>query len=166
MSRLRKRENIRNTQSSFKDKNATHLSKAVRYDLRAQRELVEQPWWMVPAMVYAGQKRVLGKPRMVWKCGMHRAWVTHHHCPLAREHSVMGGAGINVKPKKVADWYGRRGTAIMPSDPIIVRNRWRWYKREMGKNKTLLYGYIMVAAPSASWRCKDADAGVLVCNYK
>ena len=32
-----------------------------------QRELMEQLWWLVPAMVYAGQKRVLGKPRMVWK---------------------------------------------------------------------------------------------------
>ena len=31
---------------------------------------------------------------------MHRAWVTHHHCPLAPEQSVMGGAGINVNPNK------------------------------------------------------------------
>ena len=31
---------------------------------------------------------------------MHRAWVTHHHCPLALEQSVMGGAGINGNPKK------------------------------------------------------------------
>ena len=27
---------------------------------------------------------------------MRRAWVTHHQCLLALEHSVMGGAGINV----------------------------------------------------------------------
>ena len=31
---------------------------------------------------------------------MHRAWVTHHHCPIALEQSVMGGAGINVNQKK------------------------------------------------------------------
>ena len=31
---------------------------------------------------------------------MHRAWVTHHDCPLALEQSVMSGAGINVNPKK------------------------------------------------------------------
>ena len=56
---------------------------------------------MVPAMVYAGQKRVLGKPRMVWKClCVGRAWVTHHHCTLALEQSVMGGAGINVNQKR------------------------------------------------------------------
>ena len=30
---------------------------------------------------------------------MHRAWFTHHHCPLALEQSVMGGAGINVNKK-------------------------------------------------------------------
>ena len=34
---------------------------------------------------------------------MQRAWVTHHHCPLALEQSVMGGAGINVNPKKIKD---------------------------------------------------------------
>ena len=31
---------------------------------------------------------------------MHRAWVTHHHCPLALVQSVMGGAGINVYHKE------------------------------------------------------------------
>ena len=31
---------------------------------------------------------------------VHRAWVTHHHCPLAPEQSVMGGAGINVNQHK------------------------------------------------------------------
>ena len=31
---------------------------------------------------------------------MRRAWVTHHHCPLALEQSVMSGAGINVNQKK------------------------------------------------------------------
>ena len=31
---------------------------------------------------------------------MHRAWVTHHHCSLALEQSLMGGDGINVNPKK------------------------------------------------------------------
>ena len=30
---------------------------------------------------------------------MHRALVAHHHCPLALEQSVMGGAGMNVNPK-------------------------------------------------------------------
>ena len=30
---------------------------------------------------------------------MHRAWVTHHHCPLALEQSVMGVAGINMNQK-------------------------------------------------------------------
>ena len=30
---------------------------------------------------------------------MQRAWVTHHHCPLALYQSVMGGAGIKVKQK-------------------------------------------------------------------
>ena len=29
---------------------------------------------------------------------MHRKWVTHHHCPVALEQSVLGGAGINVNP--------------------------------------------------------------------
>ena len=32
---------------------------------------------------------------------MHRAWVTHHHCPLAPGPSVTGGAGIDVKQKKI-----------------------------------------------------------------
>ena len=32
---------------------------------------------------------------------MHRAWVTHHHCPLALEQSVMGGPGINVNRNKI-----------------------------------------------------------------
>ena len=32
---------------------------------------------------------------------MHRAWVTHHHCPLALEQSVTGGAGTNVNQKKI-----------------------------------------------------------------
>ena len=31
---------------------------------------------------------------------MQRAWVTHHHCPLALLRSVMGGAGMNVNQKK------------------------------------------------------------------
>ena len=31
---------------------------------------------------------------------VHRAWVTHHHCPLAQEQSLMGGVGINVNPLK------------------------------------------------------------------
>ena len=31
---------------------------------------------------------------------MHRTWVTHHHCPLALEQSVTGGAGTNVNQKK------------------------------------------------------------------
>ena len=53
---------------------------------------------MVPAMVYVGQKRVPGKQNGV-EMLMHRAWVTHHHCPLALEQSVMGGAGINVNQK-------------------------------------------------------------------
>ena len=30
---------------------------------------------------------------------MHRAWVTHHRCPLALEQSLMDGAGINVNHK-------------------------------------------------------------------
>ena len=30
---------------------------------------------------------------------MNRAWVTHHHCPLALKQSVMGGPGINVNRK-------------------------------------------------------------------
>ena len=81
---------------------ATHLSKAVRSDLRVQHELVEQPWQMVPAMVYAGQKRVLGihKTHNGVEMLMPRAWVTHHHCPLALEQSVMGGAGTNVNQNK------------------------------------------------------------------
>ena len=47
--------------------------------------IVEQPWYMVPAMVYAGQKRVLGihKTQNSVEMLMHRARVTHHHCPLA-----------------------------------------------------------------------------------
>ena len=32
---------------------------------------------------------------------MHRAWVTHPHCPLALEQSVMGGAVINVNQKTI-----------------------------------------------------------------
>ena len=54
---------------------------------------------MVPAMVYAGQKRVLGiinETKNGVEMLMHRAWVTHHHCPLALEQSVMGGSGINA----------------------------------------------------------------------
>ena len=31
---------------------------------------------------------------------MHRARVTHHHCPLALEKSIMGGAGMNVNQNK------------------------------------------------------------------
>ena len=31
---------------------------------------------------------------------MHRAWVTHHHCPLTPRQFVMGGAGMNLNPKK------------------------------------------------------------------
>ena len=57
---------------------------------------------MVPAMVYAGQKE---GPRLQAQNGvemlMHRAWVTHHHCPLALEQSVMDGAGINVNLKQI-----------------------------------------------------------------
>ena len=40
---------------------------------------------------------------------MHRAWVTHHHCPLALEQSVKGGAGINVNqkpPERSNMWLG------------------------------------------------------------
>ena len=51
---------------------------------------------MVPAMVYAGQKRVLGihKTQNIVDMLMPRAWVTII-APLALEQSVMGGAGIN-----------------------------------------------------------------------
>ena len=40
---------------------------------------------MVPAMVYAGQKRVLGihKTYNSVEMLMHRVWVTRHYCPLA-----------------------------------------------------------------------------------
>ena len=40
---------------------------------------------LVNRMVYAGQKRVLGihKTQNGVEMLMHRAWVTHHHCPLA-----------------------------------------------------------------------------------
>ena len=58
---------------------------------------------MVPAMVvYVGQQRFLGihKTKNGVEMLMHRACVTHHHCPLALEQSDMGGAGINVNPKK------------------------------------------------------------------
>ena len=52
--------------------------------------------------VYAGQKRVLGihTTQNGVETLMRRVWVTHHHCPLALEQSVMGGAGINVNQKK------------------------------------------------------------------
>ena len=58
---------------------------------------------MVRAMVYAGEKRVLGvhKTQNGVEMLMHRAWVTHHYCPLALEQSVMGGAGVNVNQKKI-----------------------------------------------------------------
>ena len=57
---------------------------------------------MVPAMVYAGIERVLDilKTQNGVEMLMHRAWVTHHQCPLALEQSVMGGAGINVNQKQ------------------------------------------------------------------
>ena len=46
-----------------------------------QRELMYQPWQMVPAMVLAGQNRVLGfhKTQNGVEMLMHRAWVTRHH---------------------------------------------------------------------------------------
>ena len=35
-----------------------------------------------------------------WEMLMDRAWVTSHHCPLALQQSLMGGAGIIVNETK------------------------------------------------------------------
>ena len=37
---------------------------------------------------------------------MHRAWVTHHYCPLALQQSVRGGAGISVTEKSSSTYGG------------------------------------------------------------
>ena len=49
-----------------------------------------------------GVRRTKEGPGQAQNCvemRMHRAWVTHHRCPLALEQSVMGGAGMNVNQK-------------------------------------------------------------------
>ena len=62
---------------------------------------------MVPAMVYARQKRVQGihKTQNSVEMLMHMAWAAHHHCPLAVQQSLMGGAEINVNQKKQKKQY-------------------------------------------------------------
>ena len=55
---------------------------------------------MVPAMVYAGHKEGPGQAQNGVEMLMHRAWVIYHHCLLAPEQSVMGGAGVNVNQQK------------------------------------------------------------------
>ena len=52
---------------------------------------------------------------------MLRAWVTHHHWPLALEQSVMGGAGINVSPNKIK--YDNRKTDLQCSSFLGGRAR-------------------------------------------
>ena len=82
---------------------------------------------MVLAMVYAGQKRVLGihKSQNGAEILMHRAWVTHHHCPLALEQSVMGGAGMNVNQNKICKtWWGGLDELCTYSDPQGRNQNW------------------------------------------
>ena len=51
---------------------------------------------------------------------IHRAWVTHHHCPLALEQSVTGGAGINVNQKKKTIQYNTVDMSVTAAAALTV----------------------------------------------